>query len=134
MQPDTAYLHLTSNNTIFGTQWREFPDTGDVPLVADFDGDTVADIGVYRPSTGYWYILNSSAGYAAGVGNWLYQWGNSGDAARPGDFDGDGKADIAVYRPSSGQWFVRLSTYGYSTSQTGNYLLGANGDLSLPQP
>jgi phosphoserine aminotransferase len=32
---DAAYLHLTSNNTIFGTQWTEFPDAGSVPLVAD---------------------------------------------------------------------------------------------------
>lgn len=30
-----AYLHITSNNTVFGTQWREFPDSGRVPLVTD---------------------------------------------------------------------------------------------------
>ncbi|MFW6051725.1 MAG: aminotransferase class V-fold PLP-dependent enzyme, partial [Myxococcota bacterium] len=30
-----AYVHLTTNNTIFGTQFHELPDTGDVPLVAD---------------------------------------------------------------------------------------------------
>lgn len=34
-----AYVHLTSNNTIYGTQWREFPNTGDVPLVADMSSD-----------------------------------------------------------------------------------------------
>jgi phosphoserine aminotransferase len=32
---DAAYLHLTSNNTIFGTQWTDFPDAGNVPLIAD---------------------------------------------------------------------------------------------------
>jgi phosphoserine aminotransferase len=32
---DAAYLHLTSNNTLFGTQWGEFPDAGSVPLIAD---------------------------------------------------------------------------------------------------
>lgn len=37
--PETAYLHLTSNNTIFGTQWSEFPDTGAVPLIADMSSD-----------------------------------------------------------------------------------------------
>ena len=36
---DAAYAHLTSNNTIFGTQWREFPDTGAVPLVADMTSE-----------------------------------------------------------------------------------------------
>ena len=35
---DLDYLHLTSNNTIFGTQFREFPDTK-VPLVADMSSD-----------------------------------------------------------------------------------------------
>jgi phosphoserine aminotransferase len=34
-----AYVHLTSNNTIFGTQWFDFPDTGGVPLVADMSSD-----------------------------------------------------------------------------------------------
>jgi phosphoserine aminotransferase len=36
---DAAYVHITSNNTIFGTQWQEFPDTGNVPLVADMSSD-----------------------------------------------------------------------------------------------
>ena len=34
-----AYLHLTSNNTIFGTQWAAFPDGGNVPLVCDMSSD-----------------------------------------------------------------------------------------------
>ncbi len=34
-----AYAHITSNNTIFGTQWHEFPSTGSVPLVADMSSD-----------------------------------------------------------------------------------------------
>jgi phosphoserine aminotransferase len=36
---DAAYLHLTSNNTIRGTQWKSFPHTGNVPLVADMSSD-----------------------------------------------------------------------------------------------
>lgn len=32
---DAAYVHLTLNNTIFGTRFQELPDTGAVPLVAD---------------------------------------------------------------------------------------------------
>ncbi|MGD8252347.1 MAG: 3-phosphoserine/phosphohydroxythreonine transaminase, partial [Desulfobacterales bacterium] len=37
--PDAAYAHITSNNTIKGTQWSSFPDTGDVPIVADMSSD-----------------------------------------------------------------------------------------------
>lgn len=36
---DAAYLHITSNNTIYGTQWQDFPNTGNVPLVADMSSD-----------------------------------------------------------------------------------------------
>ncbi len=36
---DATYAHITSNNTIKGTQWAEFPDTGGVPLVADMSSD-----------------------------------------------------------------------------------------------
>lgn len=34
-----AYVHFTSNNTIMGTQFHEYPDSGDVPLVADMSSD-----------------------------------------------------------------------------------------------
>ena len=36
---DAAYLHLTSNNTIYGTQWHDWPDAGDVPLFCDMSSD-----------------------------------------------------------------------------------------------
>lgn len=32
------YLHITSNNTVEGTQWHQFPET-DVPLIADMSSD-----------------------------------------------------------------------------------------------
>lgn len=37
-----AYLHFTSNNTIKGTQWAAFPDSGDVPLVSDMSSDMLS--------------------------------------------------------------------------------------------
>jgi phosphoserine aminotransferase len=36
---NAAYAHITSNNTIFGTQWHDFPSTGSVPLIADMSSD-----------------------------------------------------------------------------------------------
>jgi YVTN family beta-propeller protein len=58
----------------------------------DFDGDGRADVSVFRPSDGMWYLLNSSTGFTAS------QFGVSTDKLAPADFDGDGKTDIAVYR------------------------------------
>ncbi|MBW2568494.1 MAG: 3-phosphoserine/phosphohydroxythreonine transaminase [Deltaproteobacteria bacterium] len=39
---DAAYAHITSNNTIKGTQWASFPDTNGVPLVADMSSDIMS--------------------------------------------------------------------------------------------
>ena len=40
--PDAAYVHITSNNTIKGTQWASFPYTGEVPLVCDMSSDIMS--------------------------------------------------------------------------------------------
>ena len=37
--PAACYAHITSNNTIKGTQWPAFPDTGNVPLIVDMSSD-----------------------------------------------------------------------------------------------
>ena len=39
LDPDAAYVHMTSNNTIFGTEWQWLPETGQVPLVSDMSSD-----------------------------------------------------------------------------------------------
>ena len=39
LDPKAAYVHLTSNNTIFGTQWHAWPNVGGAPLVADMSSD-----------------------------------------------------------------------------------------------
>ncbi|MBI5843949.1 MAG: 3-phosphoserine/phosphohydroxythreonine transaminase [Deltaproteobacteria bacterium] len=39
---DAAYVHITSNNTIKGTQWADFPDTKGVPIVADMSSDILS--------------------------------------------------------------------------------------------
>ena len=39
LNPDASYFHCTSNNTIYGTQMKEFPDTGDVTMVCDMSSD-----------------------------------------------------------------------------------------------
>lgn len=40
--PEAAFVHLTSNNTIKGTQWHTFPDTGNAPLVIDMSSDILS--------------------------------------------------------------------------------------------
>ena len=39
---DAAYLHITANETIHGVEFRDIPDTGDVPLLADFSSSVAS--------------------------------------------------------------------------------------------
>jgi len=41
LTPDAAYVHITSNETISGAQWKSFPQTN-APLVADMSSDILS--------------------------------------------------------------------------------------------
>ena len=85
----------------------------------DFDGDGKADISVFRPDGGNWYLLQSQAGFTGA------QFGNSTDKLVPADYDGDGKTDIAVFR--TGTWYLQRTTAGFTGV--------AFGDVNdIPQP
>ncbi len=85
----------------------------------DFDGDGKADISVFRPDGGVWYILASQNGFTGA------QFGASTDKIVPADYDGDGKTDLAVYR--AGTWYLNRSTAGFT-----GVAFGASDDI--PQP
>lgn len=42
LNPNASYVHICSNNTVVGTQYKNFPETGEVPLVADMSSDIVS--------------------------------------------------------------------------------------------
>jgi phosphoserine aminotransferase len=42
LTPNARYLHITTNNTIEGTQWPSLPDSGGAPLIADASSDFLA--------------------------------------------------------------------------------------------
>jgi hypothetical protein len=81
-----------------------------------------ADLAVWRPSTGAWWVMGS------GSQQFSLAWGQSGDVPAPGDYDGDGKTDLSVFRPSTNFWWVVRSS-------DGNYYtlaFGLNGDVPAP--
>jgi len=42
LSPHAAYVHITSNETIEGVEWKREPEVGDVPLVADASSDILS--------------------------------------------------------------------------------------------
>lgn len=42
LSPNPAYVHITSNNTIYGTQWASLPSFGEIPFVADMSSDILS--------------------------------------------------------------------------------------------
>ena len=97
-------------------------NAGTTRTAFDYDGDGRADVSVFRPSSGVWYLNRSTQGFSAA------QFGQSGDAIAPGDFDGDGKTDLAVFRSATGVWY-RLNSATNTVSTTA---FGQSGDVARP--
>jgi phosphoserine aminotransferase len=42
VNPNASYVHMVSNNTVYGTQFKQFPNTGEIPLIADMSSDILS--------------------------------------------------------------------------------------------
>lgn len=106
----TWYILNSSDGQSRAVSWGL---SDDLPVPADHDGDGQADIAVFRPANGTWYLLRSTAGFAA------VNFGVAEDKPVVGDYDGDGQNDIAVWRPSAGTWYLFMSTTGFAAHHFG---------------
>ncbi|MDQ3801046.1 MAG: M12 family metallo-peptidase, partial [Acidobacteriota bacterium] len=98
--------YVAANGTCLSTR-----STG-APTRFDFDGDRRADLSVWRPANGDWYIINSGNDTFTG-----FKFGQAGDRIVPADYDGDGRTDPAVYR--GGVWYLLRTTAGFTGIQFG---------------
>ena len=104
---------------------RAWGISGDETLAADYDGDSLDDIAIFRPSNGTFYILLTATQTMR-----IEQFGQAGDNPHVvGDYDGDGRDDLAVYRPGAqGTWFYK--TMPNSLFVAVNW--GQSGDVPAP--
>ena len=73
-----------------------FGKTGDLPVAGDWDGDGIDTVGLYRPSTSEFFLVNDFLGGPVRT----FVFGTKGDLPIAGDWDGDGVDSVGVYRKS----------------------------------
>lgn len=129
-----AFWHILGGASGGFLEWGM---ASDVPVPADYDGDGLTDVAIWRPSDGTWWI-QKSASRAIEVS----QWGLSGDVPMPGDFDNDAEDDLAVYRPSTDTFYIKADGCDFSWALyvgdglpvVGNFGGDARDDLGVYEP
>ena len=112
-----VYAYADAGTRVFALEGT-YGSSGDTPVVADFDGNGVADLAVYK--AGSWNIDTNQDYVSDKVMNF---GGVAGDVPLAADFDGDGIADLVIYR--AGGWLIRSSKTGQTSQRS---LGGAIGD------
>jgi polysaccharide lyase-like protein len=106
-----------------------FGTYGDVPVPGDWDGDGKDGVGIFRPGSGSWFLINRppTSGAAPPSDIVVSNYGITGDRPVAGDFNGDGKDDIGVYRPSTTDWYLHLSPTNGESGPAANIVVGGYG-------
>jgi SpoIID/LytB domain protein len=105
----SAYSWPTHSDGVRSAWWEIVPTT-----TADFTGDHITDLSLWRSSDAGWYD----------DGHGHVNYGRTGDVPVPGDYNGDGTVERAVWRPANGGWYLNGSTTGVQ--------YGTAGDIPVP--
>jgi hypothetical protein len=84
---------------------------GDLPVTGDWSGDGVTKVGLYRPSTGQWFLDRN------GDRSWdgcrrdlcISEFGTAEDLPVTGDWNGAGRSKVGVFRPRTREWLLDLN-------------------------
>jgi hypothetical protein len=119
LQAVTPATNGTAAATSTSQQWG-IP--GDAPVVGDYDGDGLSQIGVKRRQSATWY-LRSATGAMATVTTAV---GTVTDTPVAGDWDGNGKDNLGYYRPATSTFYLRGDNLALTPIQ-----FGLPGDLPI---
>jgi subtilisin len=105
------YIDLDGNGSWSGCSldgcWGVFGLSGDLPVAGDWDGLGLAKIGVFRPSTGRWYLDDGDGIWnGCNIDLCLGPFGSPGDLPVVGDWTNTGTDKIGIYRPRTGMWYL----------------------------
>jgi len=124
LNPANNSVTLSDINTPSGARTIHFGAPGDVYVPADFDGDGIGDLTIWRSSDGTWWWMKSTDNTINAA-----TFGASGDVPVPADYDGDGKTDLAIWRGGTQSYYwvygsqngVSVFAWGTSTDSAVTY-------------
>jgi hypothetical protein len=114
-----------------------FGNPGDKPVVGDWNGDGIDEIGLHRETTGFFYYRDT---LTTGIADGQFYFGDPGDGFVAGDWGVvDGVETPAMYRPSNTRFYFRHTlTQGNADSQfvwpdfrAGMNWMPVSGDLTF---
>jgi hypothetical protein len=120
-QANGLFILDTLNNGTAGTVYYNFftnipngHQAGDLPVAGDWSGSGTTKVGIYRPSTGTWYLdYNGNGVYDAG--EQTYQLGGittpPADVPVVGDWNGSGFAKAGIFRDGY-YWILDYNGHG----------------------
>jgi hypothetical protein len=100
-----------------------FGKQGDLPIAGDWDGDGIDTVGVYRPATSEFFLVNDFLGGEVTT----FVFGTKGDLPIAGDWDGDGVDGVGVHRKSD---FTMRLTDDFGVTER-LFRFAEEGDLPL---
>ena len=134
-RPSTGEWILTNGPNTNNTSPPEnirvvlFGESGDIPIIGDWNGDGFDTPGSLRPSGNNLFILSN--GFDSTVDIPPFSFGASGARPLSGDWDGDGVTTIGVFDPGTGT--MQLNNTNTSGNGAGDivFSFGLNGDSPL---
>ena len=119
-RPSTGTWHLDKNDNgaldcrkDYCPRLRNYA-IGDLPVVGDWTGSGTSRVGLYRPSTGQWFLdRNGSRSWnGCSKDTCVNDFGAAGDLPTTGDWSGNGISKIGIFRPSTQEWMLDLNANG----------------------
>lgn len=106
-----------------------------MPIVGNWAGRGTTQLGLFRPSTGQWFLDRNGNRKWNGCKKDLCitSFGTAEDIPVVGDWNGTGITKIGVYRPSTGEWFLDRNGNGvWDGADVDTYVTGYGQAGDIP--